>query len=100
VSPHGPDLFGEDPDKDLREGIRRDLANFGKAPAEVETGTHRAAVLAILSDHEWHSTIEFQNPRCGSEGLRRLRELRETHEIERRRREGSAQFEYRLKGEK
>lgn len=56
------------------------------------------SVLIVLSDGLWHKTMSFLTPACGSEGLKRLRELRQRGlPIEARRIEGSAQWEYRLK---
>jgi hypothetical protein len=58
--------------------------------------THKEAVLKILSDGRWHRTTEFINPECGSEGMRRLREVAKTHALEKRKAERGAQWEYRL----
>lgn len=54
-------------------------------------------VLDILRDGYWHAISEFHNPQTGSSGDRRLRELRQKgYNIAKRKREGSAQWEYRL----
>jgi hypothetical protein len=55
-------------------------------------------VLRVLLDGQWHATTELLGPKVGgSEGMRRLRELRERGwAIQKRRREGSAQWEYRI----
>jgi hypothetical protein len=55
----------------------------------------------LLSDMGWHKTSEFLGPRVGgSEGMRRLRELKKDWKIEKRRVDGSTQWEYRLTGAK
>ena len=66
----------------------------------------RAAVLRLLKDGGWVSTSQLCDPSVGgNEGTRRLREVREVvrsgavrgwKDIEKRKREGSTQFEYRL----
>ncbi len=64
-------------------------------------GSRKQAVLRLLSDYCWHSTAEVNAVDVGgSEGTRRLRELRESgHKIVRRKQEDSDQFEYRLLSE-
>lgn len=64
----------------------------------VSLETRRGAVLRILQDGRWHSTAELDHPAVGgSEGTRRLRELRKLgYTIEKRRHEGHDDFEYRL----
>jgi hypothetical protein len=58
--------------------------------------SRRAEVLRLLSDGRWHSTYAI-NAVGGTEGTRRLRELREQgYEIEKRSMPESMQFEYRL----
>ena len=59
------------------------------------------AVLKVLSDGRYHKTSEFLGPdKGGSEGMRRLRELKTRgYVIERRKINGSSQWEYRLKTE-
>jgi len=58
-------------------------ARFGDAPASVEEkgvqlGKRQRLVLHVLEDGEWHDGHELTHPAVGgSEGLRRLRELRE-----------------------
>ena len=66
----------------------------------------RAAVLRMLKEGGWVSTSQLCDPRVGgNEGTRRLREVREMvragavrgwKDIEKRKREGSTQYEYRL----
>ena len=72
-----------------------------KPPQNAMAGhpTRGGRVLAILLDGQWHPTTEFLGPRIGgSEGMRRLRELRRKgFAIEARRRKDSAQWEYRLR---
>lgn len=46
-------------------------------PVEALSAPHRA-VIAFMSDHKLHSGVEIASPRVGgSEGLRRVRELRD-----------------------
>lgn len=55
-------------------------------------------VLRLLTDRRWHTASEIVAVAQGSEGLRRLRELRRHgYEIEHRRVEGKRLFEYRMK---
>lgn len=68
--------------------------------------THRLRVWQLLSDFHWHSTSEISAPLVGgSEGTRRLRELRQDvragrragyKDIEVRKRDSGTQYEYRL----
>lgn len=62
----------------------------------VPTSKRRLAVLRLLADGHWHTTAEISSAEVGgSEGTRRLRELRrEGYEIQKRRH--SDQYEYRL----
>ena len=61
--------------------------------------TGKERVLAVLLDRRWHFGHELCGPEVGgSEGLRRLRELRTDWIIEMRKREGRASREYRLIG--
>ena len=69
----------------------------------ISTETRRANVLAFLMAHvnHWVPGPEIADPAVGgSEGLRRVRELREArfggHTIEVRRMSGSDAYEYRL----
>lgn len=57
------------------------------------------AVLKVLSDGRYHKTSEFLGPNVGgSEGLRRLRELRaKGFQIERKKIAGRSSWMYRLK---
>ena len=44
-----------------------------------ELKTARGRVMALMMDHQWHSAIEICQPEIGgSEGLRRLREIKGT----------------------
>lgn len=58
----------------------------------------KSKVKQLLSDGEWHSTVEIESVSVGgSQGTRRLRELRaDGNWIEQRRKAGSTQYEYRL----
>lgn len=61
-----------------------------------ETVPSRQAVVDLLLDHKWHSTVAI-NLAAGTEGTRRLRELRERgYLIEGRRIPHASQWEYRL----
>lgn len=58
----------------------------------------RDNVLDLLRDHKWHSTVEI-NYAGGTEGTRRLRELRtDGYVIEGRRLPHAYQWEYRMIG--
>ena len=67
-----------------------------------ELGAGKNRVLRLMLDYEWHSAEEIRSTARGSEGLRRLRELRPTldragYRIEKRRiKENSRHYEYRL----
>lgn len=67
-------------------------------PPRIRLSDRQAAVYAILRDGLWHATSEFLGPKVGgSEGMRRLRELKmKGFRIERRKIKGSSQWEYRL----
>jgi hypothetical protein len=69
-----------------------------KEDRRVLLSTRRELVLSLLQDGEWHSTSGINHPAVGgSEGTRRLRELRELgYPIEKHRREGHDDYEYRL----
>jgi len=68
--------------------------------------TRYSLVLGLMSDGRWHTTMEINAvTRGGSEGCRRLREMRaDGHEVEKKRASahdpvlfaGSTQFVYRL----
>ena len=62
----------------------------------------RGTVLALMLDRQWHSTAEIENVAIGgSQGTRRLRELRaDGWRIEKRPKANSTQWEYRLVGTK
>jgi hypothetical protein len=81
-------------------GDRRPVATPPDAskPYSGATPTRCDLVLRVLLDGQWHATTELLGPKVGgSEGMRRLRELRERGwAIQKRRREGSAQWEYRI----
>lgn len=64
--------------------------------------TARERVLAILKSRRWTPGFTLTTPAAGgSEGLRRLRELRaQGYDIKRRKIEGSTAYEYRLVGHK
>lgn len=64
--------------------------------------TRKQKVLDLLADGQWHKTAEICRWEVGgSEGTRRLRELRNDGvAIEKRKAKGSTQYEYRLSGEK
>lgn len=68
-------------------------------PSYVHLGDRQLAVYNILKDGEWHDGPELTHPAVGgSEGLRRLRELREKgYRIEMRRKaKGRTTRQYRL----
>ena len=79
---------------------RAPRANSGPAKGNLRGETRGEAVWRILSDGGWHKTTEFLGWQTGgSEGTRRLRELRKLgYRIEKRRIKGSAQWLYRLTG--
>jgi hypothetical protein len=59
-------------------------------------GGFKAAVRDLMADKGWHSTMELLAI-GGANGTRRLRELKEYgFDYEKRRKEGSEEFEYRL----
>ena len=73
------------------------LLDSVKANRQSKKLTRAEECLLILSDGRPHKTAEFQNPRTGSDGLRRLRELKaKGYRITRRKIEGSAQHTYQL----
>lgn len=55
-------------------------------------------VLNLLLDYQWHSTCEIESASIGgSQGTRRLRELRAGgHQIIKRKKANSTQYEYKL----
>ena len=62
---------------------------------ELSNGRRRG--LNLMSDCQWHTAEEVRLAAQGSEGLRRLRELRKMYDIEKRRMaEGSRHYEYRI----
>lgn len=74
-----------------------DTGDYPKETAQ----TRRDSVLRLLKDGAWHKTMELNAPDIGgSEGTRRLRELRALgHAIEKRKAkdpEDGTQWEYRL----
>jgi|TARA_R110000765_G_scaffold112984_1_gene205228 hypothetical protein len=62
----------------------------------VDLRTGRARVRDLLLDGAWHSADKIRRTAGGSEGLRRLRELRQDYLIEKRRISGSRHYEYRM----
>jgi hypothetical protein len=61
----------------------------------------RRRVLNLMRDGQWHTAEEIRRAAQGSEGLRRLRELRDKYNIKKRRMaEGSRHYQYRLVSEK
>ena len=84
---------------------------MSKVAAEVrkemsDRATRRKAVFDLLADGRWHRTTEFQRADVGgSEGMRRVREVRaeveagkheEWEALVKRKAAGSSQYEYRL----
>lgn len=66
-----------------------------------ELGAGKRRVLALMFDHQWHSAAEIRDVAQGSEGLRRLRELKSHYTIEKRRIASEKRhYEYRLVSEK
>ena len=67
---------------------------------KVSIETRREKVRELLLDGQWHSTAEINSPRVGgSEGTRRLRELRTRmlfFSIEKRRHMGHDDWEYKI----
>lgn len=55
-------------------------------------------VLSLLSDYQWHSTSEIESVHVGgSQGTRRLRELRaDGAKIIKRKKAQSTQYEYKM----
>lgn len=68
------------------------------AQRNVLLSTRRELVLGLLQDGAWHSTAQIIHPTVGgSEGMRRLRELRALgYPIEKRPHAGHDDNEYRL----
>jgi len=63
---------------------------------KVSLETRRNNVLRLLEDGKWHSTAEINSPEVGgTEGTRRLRELRKMgHDILKRKHVGHDDFLY------
>ena len=95
----------------LRKAIQRaapsDISDFfHPTPAErskpivapIPPGTRQKAILDVLADGLWHPGHELTGPKCGgSEGLRRLRELRaKGYRIEARKIQGRSSWQYKL----
>lgn len=60
--------------------------------------TQRAKVAALMMDREWHTAREIVKAAGGSEGLRRLRELRDLGAIiEKHRMRNRRMWKYRIK---
>jgi len=63
-----------------------------------ELGTGRRRVLRLMLDGNWHTAAEIREAAQGSEGLRRLRELRKRYDVEKRRvADGKRHYEYRIR---
>lgn len=62
---------------------------------ELNAGVRR--VLALMADGAWHSADQIRAAAGGSEGLRRMRELREHFEVDRHRSPYSRTFFYKLR---
>ena len=61
----------------------------------------RRRVLNLMRDSQWHTAEEIRQAAGGSEGLRRLRELRKKYDVEKRRvADGKRLYEYRIGGTK
>ena len=66
-----------------------------------ELGAGKRRVLGLMLDYCWHSADEIREAARGSEGLRRLRELKSHYTIEKRRIASEGRhFEYRFIPEK
>ena len=62
-----------------------------------ELGAGRKRVLQLMLDGRWHSAEEIRQAAQGSEGLRRLRELKTRYQIDKRRIASEKRhYEYRL----
>lgn len=63
----------------------------------ISLGERRQRVFRLMSDGRWHRTSEISSPLWGgSEGTRRLRELREAFVIEKRKYGNTDEYEYRM----
>lgn len=91
----------EDPmsrwDKALESELER-MDQADKTQRNILLSSHREAVLRLLQDGGWHPTSEINHPAIGgSEGTRRLRELRKLgYVIDKRKHEDHDDWEYRL----
>lgn len=85
---------------DLIYGDKKKLKGFRDATEKdrLELSAGRQRVLNLLKDGLWHTSAEVLRAAQGSEGLRRLRELRACgYKIEKRRTcDDSRTWEYRL----
>lgn len=77
------------------------LIPVGETEVEDEkrnNASRRLRVMTLLSDRQWHRTAEIESAEWGgSQGTRRVRELRQRGAtIQKRRVDGSTQWEYRL----
>jgi len=71
--------------------------DLGVRPQDMaDLAAGRGRVLDLMADGQWHTADEIRAVARGSEGLRRLRELRHRHTIEKRRVRDSRLFEYRM----
>ncbi len=74
-----------------------ELWRIAQEHRQVSTATRRDNVLRLLQDGDWHATPEINHPAVGgSDGTRRLRELRRFYPIVKRPHAGHDDFEYRL----
>ena len=67
-------------------------------PRKISTDTREKLVFNLLRDERWHTTGEINSPALGgSEGTRRLRELRKKgYPIEKRKDQNGDAYEYRM----
>lgn len=74
------------------------MRTLTKVDLEIEKNA-RSCVLRLMLDYRWHTTTEINQVAAGTEGTRRLRELRQPPnnlKIERCQVLGSRQWQYRL----
>lgn len=87
-------LWDADPPRPVRA-----LGGVGiLSPADIEelsAATRR--VYELMRSGAWYSADDIRAAAQGSEGLRRMRELRKHVTIEKRRRSGSRLYEYRIR---
>lgn len=75
------------------------MSAFELPDRQTSLADRRTRVFTLLADGLWHSTSTIESPDTGgSQGTRRLRELRaQGIVIEKRKKVGSDEYEYRLK---